>query len=1829
MALDALFRLAADSLSGERLVLYRDFLEGHRRCSTMLRRGCSVVLAGKVIEILDESMKLQCLRFTPWEGLSPCDESELMTVVVPRLRQRSFKAEIGHEITLFGTITDKSEAPVWVFDDDVLLVHRTQFDNSLPINALHLFSGAFCGWSRALSWIGKNVPELKTGTQTFVDADPVVMSAWAHQHRQIHHSGLTRADATWDPSNEIGICSSVADCTVLRHCQWTTNAISTASPPCVSWSRGGKLFGMDCPQGFAAFETILLIELQQPMLVFFECADETVSHQHFPLLQNALKLIGYVQIWQQIVPLHQLTHNARTRWLAVWKRFDMSCLPYGSTLVPRAPPLTPWHSSLNHFWIPDDIRQQLQLGADAITCYGDPQLLPPAKRARLSTGSPHEVLLKRVPAYNEALPTLCCTYTKQHNLEACHLADKGIFASIVKEGDGFAFLNPLSFVPLFGATDKVSLPCDVSQAFHLLGNAIAQPHATLGLAVGLIALSKAQVQALDLVQRSWHDRLTADNAIVHRSGDWIEVHRRDDFLRSIDFRFYLLPDPSVVYVCLRTQLLLKESHRDTSVPCTSTLLQALKQILTIDECDPAAIRFISDTEQDLSEQTVETALQVTDTIRCLWHNEPFALFCRGEGRFVETVPPPEELPPTVPFSVVEDGPVNVIDCQPLSFDELRRHESFQEALTCFEHLFKVLQESTGPQQIAALAWEHPPLLFAVTIDQQDPLGCVQTQLDLLFPGKFSVFLGPGRLKQIADGPFLLVRSRNHNDDALVALVEISPRTVVHLKAVPKQICGQCKIVTPKGDFMLVTHNFRAITSPTFCFTGDILVIDRLQDRPVFAGGHHNSERPVAQLPAGATFPQRVAFAVETHGWAASDELENAFKILRTLEPNFIQACGFMRWDPALSEFDEGAFEEVHFAPLGCTCLLVLVGCHWALIQVTRTTHETRIRVAGLPQQCAQRAAVITCRMLDIAPHRAALDFDFLRPPEHMCGWTIMFQLYTKAEILDHLPDASYFWGILTIEERRQVNDMLIASQQHWTQARADPVLRGFAFQLRLDFFCQLALRGRDNDPVTTIPLDPAFPRGNPDTGATSSSLPGRPLSVRLPLTDATAQTEQGNIILQRLQATSPNPGWLFSDALDYHCELLRLHIPAAQFAPPARWHPETSELSFLNDLTCRAASFERTIVPILWEQRWITRELYRDGWDFNFIVRGPDALQPLCNQLATDVAAKVMHDGTVLHVTFIRTNPPPHLCGWTMLFDLYRRFGTLMPMPSSRLLNDLRISDYAPWHVWVHEQAVRQWGADIDPTLRTFASSGLLLHLGRIDQARIPQQYQAAGAVSSSTPTDPAVDPLTVHDPWAKKAPPSRWEDLRLGTTHPFHNEKGEQLDQLHRLQATGHNGGIVLTTKQHLSELIKLGTKHPFVALLPQLDDSSKAALGVAAHGPFEVILYDKAAGQTYKRITHAVAIFGKFNFTLKDPAAEFHTSEIAELVLEFDSRLTQKAEFDHAAANPVLFFRNFIAKHMPSLKEQITVYGFRHNRHPSATKEDDQLQIVLKVPKSARPELLQLSGADSILVRDYLQRGTSPIDVTVIPKFWPINAKALRELLIAAEKVTGIAGVLMTRRGLAVRAWSKEVAEVRKKLLPADPRLTSSNLHVVPRLLLNSSGWPPGASPADIVEAVHKAVGLPPVPTRTFRSAGVHVWQLGFESPPKVDDFTVKINGDIFQILLAPNAEPEKGSGKGKSNRKPKNKQAAEPPAPTAPPGLPAFNPEQKRLEVLEARFDTLQGQVSGIEKKQVTLETKLDSRFEEIGSTLRQLVQLSTAPRPHERTGERPPSKFSKTA
>ena len=388
---------------------------------------------------------------------------------------------------------------------------------------------------------------------------------------------------------------------------------------------------------------------------------------------------------------------------------------------------------------------------------------------------------------------------------------------------------------------------------------------------------------------------------------------------------------------------------------------------------------------------------------------------------------------------------------------------------------------------------------------------------------------------------------------------------------------------------------------------------------------------------------------------------------------------------------------------------------------------------------------------------------------------------------------------------------------------------------------------------------------------------------------------------------------------------------------------------------------------------------------------------------------------------------------------------------------------------------------------------------------------------------------------------------------------------------------GVVLTTKQYLPELIKLSPKQPLVAILPLIDQQTKVSSALTFHGPFEVVLEDRATKASYKRVVSAVALCGEFQFKLSEPACEFTMSEVAEVVLELDSRLVNKAEFDRAQDNPIWFFKQYLINAAPDHVNHASVYGFRHNRHPSSSRDDDQLQVLAKLPCPARAKLLTSSGTQGILVRDFLDQGTQPTDTTVIPKFWEVSLKGLRELNISIEGLKGAAGATLTRRGLAVRAWCVDIADVRRKLLPMDARLNDTNIKVVPKFMVDASGWPPGASPADVIETVAKAVSQPPIPTRTFRAAGVHTWQLGFQTLPTVLTFTVKINGALHQILLTPTPQFAKGGGKGK-NRQPKKAAPKEDgPSPPAASTIAAASAqhEKKRLDHLETRFETLQKQ------------------------------------------------------
>ena len=221
--------------------------------------------------------------------------------------------------------------------------------------------------------------------------------------------------------------------------------------------------------------------------------------------------------------------------------------------------------------------------------------------------------------------------------------------------------------------------------------------------------------------------------------------------------------------------------------------------------------------------------------------------------------------------------------------------------------------------------------------------------------------------------------------------------------------------------------------------------------------------------------------------------------------------------------------------------------------------------------------------------------------------------------------------------------------------------------------------------------------------------------------------------------------------------------------------------------------------------------------------------------------------------------------------------------------------------------------------------------------------------------------------------------------------------------------------------------------------------------------------------------------------------------------------------------------------------------------------------------------------------------------------------------KAVKGHAGVALTRRGLAARIWNENIGPARRALVPDDNRLCQENMHVIPKFTYESAGWPAGASPQNVVAAVAKATSQAPIPMRTYRQGGVNIWVIAFEKDPTPKKFTVQFNTVLVEILItdAPVQPVSKGAGKGKTKRAP-----LEPVSSNVPSILPSS--DRQRLDVLEAKFDSLGKQASSIEDRQVHFESKIDSKFETINDSLRQLLQQSQ-PRARDTSGETPPPKL----
>ena len=719
---------------------------------------------------------------------------------------------------------------------------------------------------------------------------------------------------------------------------------------------------------------------------------------------------------------------------------------------------------------------------------------------------------------------------------------------------------------------------------------------------------------------------------------------------------------------------------------------------------------------------------------------------------------------------------------------------------------------------------------------------------------------------------------------------------------------------------------------------------------------------------------------------------------------------------------------------------------------------------------------------------------------------------------------------------------------------------------------------------------------------------------------------------RRLEDFRCEPTWAASDEIDFALDLLRPYASHTLFINPLVWDTQSAAFRSISGVQVPLTGFTDIVVPLRVGRHWVQCDVFAHGQTLFVLFTNtlPEFVDP---QHIADAFARLFAVHTS-NVTFVSGDvpTPEGMCGWALLGRLFDRYRVPIPSVSRQMTEALFQSQFSQVMHLILDRANEAWADSTDDSsLRRLAFSVRANFLHRILSKPGPAEYLSAGAqdadanMSPAPPTTP-VDPLTVHDPWAQAVrQSSKWEDLKLQAGHPFVDSSNKSLPQIHRLQASRNRGGVILASKGTIADILKVQPPGPSIIVMPATDVAVYGPLAAKVHGPYEVVLDDPKQKSSYKRLVQFLLIEGDVKFALPKPTCSFTTPLVSELVFELDSRCTEKQLLAYLQQQPLNHFREkAIESFGAAAVDAAQYYGFRISRNPPGGEGAYQLQCIVKVHTKLREQLISASGtASQIFVRDFLDRSAQPSDTTVLPRFWPVSASGLHQIIATAQGLPGFAGLQVTKRGIAVRAWIHKLADARRVFMTEDERICEANLGTVPKVLWNSAGWPPGVRPIDLVDCVKKATKQAPVPTRAFRDAGVHCWTLGFETPPSPEKFAVQINGTIQEILLSP-ATTAGAKGKSKGTQvKPKSKDKSEPkPASSEIVKVVSTtsSSESARIDALERKFDVF-------EKKQDHLEHKIDQRYNEIADSLRQLLNSSSS-RSREVTGETPPGKHPKT-
>ena len=388
-----------------------------------------------------------------------------------------------------------------------------------------LFCGGFAGWAQAAAFLNEH--ELPVRPVFALDRDCESAEIYAINHapsRRVCRRPLEAVqslqDNTLSPTEPM-----VCQCDV-REGWWLQFTpvvdVVTMSPPCPAWSSAHVAYGLTRPDGFDTVEGLFKARLLSPRAIAFENVKNMQSHAHFPVLEEVIRWLGLRVKWASVVNLADVLPQARERLL-------MTLIPADGDVKPTFQ-FTSWRARDHLSLQTSDILRTAgclshtispPLDAEILRMYLHPQYVPGDRCGDFKTAKTY-----RLKNEQNTCACVLAHYGFAHELGEEVRSKNGLFGSLLILNDEIRWFSLPELCSLMGLLRPWTAPSDARISYHMVGNAIAVPHALLCLVntIGQMQRAPWMSTPVDIVDRALDLSLTASRQEVLLWRDQGKIH---------------------------------------------------------------------------------------------------------------------------------------------------------------------------------------------------------------------------------------------------------------------------------------------------------------------------------------------------------------------------------------------------------------------------------------------------------------------------------------------------------------------------------------------------------------------------------------------------------------------------------------------------------------------------------------------------------------------------------------------------------------------------------------------------------------------------------------------------------------------------------------------------------------------------------------------------------------------------------------------------------------------------------------------------------------------------------------------------------------------------------------------------------------------------------------------------------------------------------------------------------------------------------------------------------------------------------------------------------